>query len=164
MKSTILILITVSMMTHVFGLPIGTVPTIYPVPEPPIQIPGTVSIRNSTAQCKFCHVVADIIRKDANATNATIQSALKAAEDLVCFVSPPFICAECKVVVNASEAIINMITKGLSDQQICEQLHFCPKPSGLLMPRCTNHCDIRPSLTELPPGFDGWADMNCICR
>jgi hypothetical protein len=78
---------------------------------------------NST--CKMCHFIVDIIRHDANVTNSTLQKILNAAEAVVCAVAPPVVCHQCEEVVNATEAILNMITKGFNDTQICEKLHFC---------------------------------------
>lgn len=78
------------------------------------------------AGCKFCHTVTDIIRKDINVSNSTLQAILRTTEKICCAVSPPLICKECQIIVNSTSEIITLITDGLNNTQVCDKLHFCP--------------------------------------
>lgn len=80
---------------------------------------------NNSESCVLCHIITDFIRHDINIGNSTLQLILEITEDIVCAVAPKYVCNDCKSVINATEKIINMISKGFSDKKICKKLKFC---------------------------------------
>lgn len=89
-----------------------------------IDTAPVVTYPNGT-ECNVCHAVADIIRKDAHITNATINAIGNLTDWACCTFGIPVQCNICKIVVTDIHKIADYVLDGMSDSELCKTLGLC---------------------------------------
>lgn len=77
---------------------------------------------NST--CKICTVIVNIIDKELKLGNKTISDIESIVQDICHIIGGPQ-GQECLLIVNNLQKIINLLMKGLTSLQVCNDLHLC---------------------------------------
>lgn len=76
-----------------------------------------------TPECEMCEFITAIVRHQALQANATIT----VIEDIIKAIcaTQPIIKKDCNFYLDSIQKIINWLVEGLSNKQICENLHMC---------------------------------------
>jgi len=82
------------------------------------------SVDDSNSTCKLCHILVDVISKELNLGNKTINDIINIVDDICKIVGGPD-GVECKFIVDSIKEIINYLNQGFSNLKICELLHLC---------------------------------------
>ena len=77
---------------------------------------------NSSMECDLCNIAVNIIKHEINLSNVTIHY-IEDIIDIICDIfNKRIICNE---IISEINYIIDMILKGWSTKNICEDLHMC---------------------------------------
>jgi hypothetical protein len=92
---------------------------------------GTVlNLGNSTGNltCSLCHVLVNVIDAEIQHGNHTIVEITEIIKDICSLIKGPS-GTTCVLVANNIKNIVEWISHGMTDKQICTQLHLCNSTS-----------------------------------
>lgn len=82
------------------------------------------NLKYSNTTCVLCKTLVSTIDYSIKKGNNTIQEITEIIKDICCMVHGPS-GNECVFVLNNIQEIVKMITNGLTNLQICKDLHLC---------------------------------------
>lgn len=82
------------------------------------------NLKYSNTTCVLCKTLVSTIDYSIKKGNNTIQEITEIIKDICCMVHGPS-GNECVFVLNNIQEIVKMITNGLTNIQICKDLHLC---------------------------------------
>jgi hypothetical protein len=112
-------------------------------------IPGNVSIsEQNTKQCDTCVTIMTAVVEDVRIANRTVETLAPIVEALCEKIGGKIVGAECRVVLDNLERIINWIEAGGDAKSICTKLGFCQSTPDIIIKITEQTCQCTGNPTQ----------------
>ena len=98
----------------------------------------TTSVNNNNVTCTLCKVLVDTIEAEVKHGNHTIMEITNILKEICSAVSGPS-GKTCVLVIQNIQNIVNWVSHGLSNIQVCEKLHLCNNSTIVSSVSIKNH-------------------------